>query len=903
MLKFLAGAFAIAGLIAASGPIIIHLLNRRRFKVVEWGAMHFLRQAMQRNRRVLNLRDLILLVLRCLAVAIFGAGLARPFVSGVSTLMIFGIVLVGLAVVTAIAAGAASILTSQPKVRRTALMTCVGAVLLSVIGLFTMVRERDQSTTAALSGRQPVHAIIVLDNSLSMGYELLNGTLLTQAKVKAVEFIDALPAGSQIHLIPLCGTEEAAAGNAYRNKTDARAALDRVNVVDRIGRASIGLQLAAEAARQVPELDTKRVVLISDQQKALWEGGAAKQLADLKDVQILRISAERTENVWVSKFHLQDGVADTQTPAVFLATIQHAGDQPLANVKVALTIDGIEVASRLVDLEPGQAREIEFKQRLDISDTSGLSEGLEAAAFVKASVSVTVEAGIGDRLARDNVRHLVVPVVSGLPVVFVDQYGQEENLDRNEVGETYRLRRLLAPRTSTDDEQNRQLVRVRHVSIERLNEELLSDARLVVIAGVTSPGEAAPLLRQYALQGGSVVIAAGADFDSNAWSQAGWKDGASILPAPLQLEPIGQLPGDVPADRLETFTLDFKSLHHDFFQIEGEPADSLEDLYRSPVFFKAAVADVSNTTLDAMVAAQVRQIVEAREFVQQSDARRKAWDEKERQGALTEAEATERRADDNRRNEVRPTWLKWLSDDAQLKLDEISPQELAMQTRPRVLARYSPNGVPFLVERRIGVGRVFFVSTGLYSSWSTLTSTNAILLFDRMLRQLLEETLPKRNFETGAVVTLPAQKSDRLRWEVQSPAERREPLTIEALSENRYGVLVRRALQQGFYDVLGTDMSSEEAARQPKTRTALAFHCPPEESELAAFDAIAFRERMGEGTYRWLERDDVLSVEGAQIRGRNLWKWLIIAVFLCLLAEMLILAWPYRKTELDPQAA
>ena len=51
MFKFFAGTFAIAGLIAAAGPIIIHLLNRRRFRVVEWAAMDFLRQAMQRSRR------------------------------------------------------------------------------------------------------------------------------------------------------------------------------------------------------------------------------------------------------------------------------------------------------------------------------------------------------------------------------------------------------------------------------------------------------------------------------------------------------------------------------------------------------------------------------------------------------------------------------------------------------------------------------------------------------------------------------------------------------------------------------------------------------------------------------------------------------------------------------------
>ena len=59
MLKFFAGTFAIAGLIAASGPLIIHLLNRRRFRRVEWAAMDFLRKAMQRSRRAVELRDLI----------------------------------------------------------------------------------------------------------------------------------------------------------------------------------------------------------------------------------------------------------------------------------------------------------------------------------------------------------------------------------------------------------------------------------------------------------------------------------------------------------------------------------------------------------------------------------------------------------------------------------------------------------------------------------------------------------------------------------------------------------------------------------------------------------------------------------------------------------------------------
>ncbi len=209
-----------------------------------------------------------------------------------------------------------------------------------------------------------------------------------------------------------------------------------------------------------------------------------------------------------------------------------------------------------------------------------------------------------------------------------------------------------------------------------------------------------------------------------------------------------------------------------------------------------------------------------------------------------------------------------------------------------MLARYTDGGQPLLVERRIGAGRVLFVSSGLYSSWNTLTSSNAILMFDRILRQLLEQSLPRRNFETGSSVTLAAQKSDRVRWELVTPAERSETLPVEALSSTRFGVVVRTAFEQGAYTVRSVDTSSEN--RIAPTSIPLAFNCPPEESELEAIDALTFHEKMGEGKYRWLESGDAISVDGASIQGRDLWKWLVVAVLVFLLGEMLILAWPHR---------
>ena len=65
------------GLGAASVPVIIHLLNRRRFKVLEWAAMRFIRESIRKNRRRLRLEELLLLLLRCLAVFLLAVAVGR----------------------------------------------------------------------------------------------------------------------------------------------------------------------------------------------------------------------------------------------------------------------------------------------------------------------------------------------------------------------------------------------------------------------------------------------------------------------------------------------------------------------------------------------------------------------------------------------------------------------------------------------------------------------------------------------------------------------------------------------------------------------------------------------------------------------------------------------------------
>ncbi len=62
-------------------PIIIHLLNRRRFRRVEWAPMRYLKLTIQRNRRRIQIEQLLLLLLRIALPVLLFAFLARPLVN------------------------------------------------------------------------------------------------------------------------------------------------------------------------------------------------------------------------------------------------------------------------------------------------------------------------------------------------------------------------------------------------------------------------------------------------------------------------------------------------------------------------------------------------------------------------------------------------------------------------------------------------------------------------------------------------------------------------------------------------------------------------------------------------------------------------------------------------------
>lgn len=71
-------------------PLLIHLLNRRRYRDEPWAAMQFILSAVQRTRRRLRTEQWILLAVRTLIMALVGLVVARPYFSPPSALMAVG---------------------------------------------------------------------------------------------------------------------------------------------------------------------------------------------------------------------------------------------------------------------------------------------------------------------------------------------------------------------------------------------------------------------------------------------------------------------------------------------------------------------------------------------------------------------------------------------------------------------------------------------------------------------------------------------------------------------------------------------------------------------------------------------------------------------------------------------
>ncbi len=507
--------FAVAGVVTAAGTVLVHLLNRRRHQTLYWGAMEFLQQAAKRKRRSIQLRDAILLALRTLAALLFGLALSRPHFSADDRIV----------------------------------------------------------------GPQPVHAIIVIDNSLSMSYVTLEGSLLSKAKQADVQIVERLPDGSNVSVLASSGSSEFDSEMPTSDLQSVLDAIDRIEIADTSASINAILAKAVSAAEFETNLP-RRTVLLTDQQAMTWEGyDSSDSTSSPRSLQIVDLAPPDRDNAWVAGIEVQDGFAEARTQATIRVLIQRSGGKAVRNSEVSLLVNDQLVATKSVALEAGDSSQVVT------FDHSFITSGANDTTFVPVKATLTP-----DRLKVDDTRYALVPVVTRLPVVFVDQFGaSEEDVRRGRIGETHALRRLL--NSDRDDDLRKIVVGQTHIAIDELDVNSIERAKLIVIAGVPSPQGKVTLLREYLTDGGQLLIAAGGEFSASSWQDFAWENGGGILPARLTGNLIGTTP-DETKGALEPKLLAFESLENsELLRLPGVSDESLRDLYGEALFFKTAEID------------------------------------------------------------------------------------------------------------------------------------------------------------------------------------------------------------------------------------------------------------------------------------------------------------------------
>jgi hypothetical protein len=271
----------LAGLVAVAVPIIIHLLNRRKFRKVVWAAMRFLQNAVEQNQRRLRIEDMILLALRCLLLALLALALARP------------------------------------------------AILSNASDMF---------------GQSKVTGAIILDNSQSMGMSDGTATRLEKARRAAESVLDSMPVGSATAVLFASDIVQGAIPEPTFDLNLARKAIREAPLTDRATDVFPALQKAIATLNERLAI-RREIYLITDGEAAGWpqlteiQRALERAKSEIK-THVILVNEHEEKNLGVSELRLASGLSPVNQPLRFEIKVTNYGKEEARNTRVSFSVDG-----------------------------------------------------------------------------------------------------------------------------------------------------------------------------------------------------------------------------------------------------------------------------------------------------------------------------------------------------------------------------------------------------------------------------------------------------------------------------------------------------------------------------------------------------------------------------------
>jgi len=400
----------LTGLAAVAIPILIHLLNRSRARVVDWGAMRFLEASLaSRSRRIL-IEEIILLVLRCLIVALAVFALARPFLPSRPTLLV--LLFLPAVVAGAICAALAAAMWADRRLRRIFLAATVLLLLLPVAA--GGVEQAFQGRRWSFGGGEKDVAIVI-DGSMSMTLAPEGRTNFSRAKEEARAVIASCGPADGVSLTLAGSAPRAVIASPTSNRKDIETALKGLQPIGGSMRVVQALQTACRSLADGAN-PAKKIILITDGQRIGWDvrtearwkflASALGRLPTPPHIVVRTLALPRRfTNAAVAAVDLDRKVVGTDREVAVQVKVRGTGTEPIRSRTVKLFIDGQETGSEEIsEILPNAAETVSFKYRFDSPGRHIVSARLEGK----------------DDLAGDDAADRVVDVLSALPVLIVD---------------------------------------------------------------------------------------------------------------------------------------------------------------------------------------------------------------------------------------------------------------------------------------------------------------------------------------------------------------------------------------------------------------------------------------------------------------------------------------------------
>lgn len=308
------------GLLGVSIPVLIHLLNLYRFRRTDWAAMRFLARAAQVRSRQLRLRDILLMLLRCLAVLLVVLALSRPI--------------------------------WRPG-RPVPVGESRAGVVIAVDGSYSMMHEATERSRfdRALDRVRQIAATVGEGDPASL---VLLGTpnriVLRNVPFQAERFAEAIDG-----LSPL-----AEPANLEALPGAIRPLIDEMKVAD------------------------KEVYVVTDVQSRDWNALSAESregfrgLAQETELRLVPVRAESSENLAVTDLHLASGVLRRDSLARYSVKVRNCGRRERKQIGLTCKVNGVGVNEATIPrLEPGQTESVSLYARLGTAGRTRITAELK----------------------------------------------------------------------------------------------------------------------------------------------------------------------------------------------------------------------------------------------------------------------------------------------------------------------------------------------------------------------------------------------------------------------------------------------------------------------------------------------------------------------------------------------